>query len=168
MFVLSCHGIWPTYQCHAYEEIWFFLPFQPSTVQSSSTKSGSLCAPPPPMVDLPNNLILPGSYASKGIYCEFMHAEDSVSPRSSWLATLTIFLPLPWCSLSIEWGRDCDINVTFRAESFADTLHFDQWWLSVLTSVYQTKTLPWWGLRATLACGYRGTLFRRHLDTMSI
>lgn len=52
--------------------------------------------------------------------------KDSVSPRSSWLPSLIVFLPLPWHSLSIEWWRDCDINVTFRAEFFADTLHFDQ------------------------------------------
>lgn len=126
LFWLSCHGLWPIYQCHAYEEVWFFLPYQPSTVYSSSTLTVSLCTPPPPMLDLLSDLILPGSYASKGICCELMSAEDSVSPRSCWLPSLIVFLPLPWHSLSIEWWRDCDINVTFRAEFFADTLLFDQ------------------------------------------
>lgn len=71
---------------------------------------------------------------------------------------LQSFPPLPWLFLSLELGRrGCGINVPFRAEHVADTLHSDQWWASVSTSVYHTKTLLWWGLRPTLTCGYRGT-----------
>lgn len=63
-----------------------------------------------------------------------------------WPLTLIVLSPSPMV------GRGRSIDVLFVAQSCIDTqlLHFDRLWVSALTTVYCTKKLLRWGLRATL------------------
>lgn len=73
---------------------------------------------------------------------------------------LTIFLSLfTQCSLSLSY-MDCVVNILNEAwhTVFSCLLHFDNFWLSLMVSIFCKKKLLGWWVRTTFICRYKPKL----------
>lgn len=81
--------------------------------------------------------------------CSSSHVQKNSHLGPPWTLALTDFISSSMMVLSlVEWFR-CPICWTLQWYLFSERW----WWVSVLTTIYHTKTLLWWGLRAALTYG---------------